>query len=229
MLPNSLIEGLSISILECVVLYIIIILFIRGLKFRKLKIINYAFFLTLIFIINDLIEDVALANSKSMIVYHINKNQAIDFIDGTSNVFLANSSLIKDKQKQSFHIKSNWSYLDLRSVQYIPTDASKLNETLMDSSLQLVDTYSQFHTIKMVRIDNKFTLQALENKVNVDYVLMSSNSKTKLKDLYKMLNFEAVIVDGSNSKWNRNRVEVEAENLHIPIYNTDKGAFDLNI
>jgi competence protein ComEC len=228
-LPNSLIEGLSISILECVVLYIIIILFIRGLKFRKLKIINYAFFLTLIFIINDLIEDVALANSKSMIVYHINKNQAIDFIDGTSNVFLANSSLIKDKQKQSFHIKSNWSYLDLRNVQYIPTDASKLNETLMDSSLQLVDTYSQFHTIKMVRIDNMFTLQASENKVNVDYVLISSNSKTKLKDLYSMFNFKSVIVDGSNSKWNRNRVEAEAGNLHIPIYNTDKGAFDLEI
>ena len=81
----------------------------------------------------------------------------------------------------------------------------------------------------MVRIDNKFTLQALENKVNVDYVLISSNSKTKLKDLYKMLNFEAVIVDGSNSKWNRNRVEAEAEKLHIPIYNTDKGAFELKI
>jgi competence protein ComEC len=228
-LPNALIEGLSISILECVALYIIIILFIRGLKFRKLKIINYAFFLMLIFIVNDLIEDVALANSKSMIVYHINKNQAIDFIDGTSNVFLANSSLIKDKQKQSFHIKSNWSYLDLRKVKYIPTDSTALNETLMDSSLQLVDTYSQFHTIKMVRIDDKFTLQALENKVHVDYVLISSNSKTKLKDLYSMFNFKSVIVDGSNSKWNRNRVEAEAENLHIPIYNTDKGAYDLKI
>jgi len=228
-LPNSVIEGLSISIVECVALYIIIILFIRGLKFRKLKIINYAFFLTLTFIINDLIEDIALTNSKSMVVYHINKYQAIDFIDGTSNVFLANSSLINDKQKQSFHIKSNWSYLDLRNVQYIPTDASKLNETLMDSSLQLVDTYSQFHTIKMVRIDNMFTLQALENKVNVDYVLISSNSKTKLKDLYSMFNFKSVIVDGSNSKWNRNRVEAEAGNLHIPIYNTDKGAFDLQI
>ena len=35
-LPNSVIQGLSISIVECVVLYIIIILFIRGLKFRKL-------------------------------------------------------------------------------------------------------------------------------------------------------------------------------------------------
>ncbi len=228
-LPNSLIDGLSISILECVALYIIIILFIRGLKFRKLKIINYAFFLTLIFIINDLIEDVALANSKSMVVYHINKNQAIDFIDGTSNVLLANSSLIKDKQKQSFHIKSNWSYLDLRNVQYIPTDASKLNETLLDSSLQLVDTYSQFHTIKMVRIDNKFSLQVLEDKVNVDYVLISSNSKKKLKDLYAMFNFKSIIVDGSNSKWNRNRVEAEAESLHIPIYITDKGAFELKI
>lgn len=229
LLPNSLIEGLSISVLECVALYIIILLFIHGLKVRKLKIVNYAFLLTLIFIINDLMEDVALANSKSMIVYHINKKQAIDFIDGTSNVLLANSSLIKDKQKQNFHIKSNWSYLDLHNVQYIPTDASKLDETLMDSSLQLVDSYSQFHAIKMVRIDNKFTLQTLEEKVNVDYVLISSNAKTKLKDLYAMFNFKSVIVDGSNSKWNRNRVEAEAENLHIPICNTDKGAFDLQI
>ena len=164
-----------------------------------------------------------------MIVYHINKNQAIDFIDGTSNVLLANSSLIKDKQKQSFHIKSNWSYLDLHNVQYIPTDASKLDETLLDSSLQLVDTYSKFHTIKMVRIDNKFALQPLGKKIDVDYVLMSGNAKTKLKDLYKMFNFKSVIVDGSNSKWNRNRVEAEAENLHIPIYNTEKGAFYLKI
>lgn len=228
-LPNSLIEGLSISLLECVTLYIIIVLFISGLKTRKLKIINYAFFLTLIFIINDLIEDFALANSKSMIVYHINKNQAVDFIDGTSNVFLANSSLIKDKQKQSFHIKSNWSYLDLHSAKYISTDAGKLDEILLDSSLQLVDAYSKFHTVKMVRIDNYFALQKLENKINLDYVLISSNSKIKLKDLYKMLKFNAVIVDGSNSKWNRNRVEAEAEYLNIPIFNTEKGAFKLKI
>ncbi|MDG2228288.1 MAG: ComEC/Rec2 family competence protein [Flavobacteriales bacterium] len=228
-LPNSLIQGLSISIVECAVLYIIIILFIRGLKFRKLKIINYAFFVTLVFIINDLMEDIALANSKSMVVYHINKNQAIDFIDGTSNVLLANSSLIKDHQKQSFHIKSNWSRLDLNNFQYIPSDASKVNETLMDSSLQLFDRYSQFYTVKMVRIDNKFALQPLEEKMNVDYVLIGGNAKTKLKDLYTMFNFKSVIVDGSNSKWNRNRVEAEAENLHIPINNTDKGAFELEI
>ena len=228
-LPNSLIEGLSISVLECVALYIIILLFIHGLKVRKLKIVNYAFLLALIFIINDLMEDVALANSKSMIVYHINKKQAIDFIDGTSNVLLANSSLMKDKQKQSFHIKSNWSYLDLHNVHYMPTDAFKLNEILLDSSLQLVDTYSKFHTIKMVRVDNKFTLRALGKKIDVDYVLMSGNAKIKLKDLYKMFNFKSVIVDGSNSKWNRNRVEAEAENLHIPTYNTEKGAFELKI
>jgi len=228
-LPNSLIEGLSISVLECVALYIIILLFIHGLKVRKLKIVNYAFLLALIFIINDLMEDVALANSKSMIVYHINKKQAIDFIDGTSNVLLANSSLMKDKQKQSFHIKSNWSYLDLQNVQYIPTEATKLDETLLDSSLQLVDTYSKFHTVKMVRIDKKFALQPLGKKIDVDYVLLSGNAKTKLKDLYKMFNFKSVIVDGSNSKWNRNRVEAEAENLHIPIYNTEKGAFYLKL
>ena len=229
LLPNSLIDGLSISVIECVILYIIIILFIRGLKFRKLKIMNYAFFVTLVFIINDLMEDIALANSKSMVVYHINKNQAIDFIDGTSNVLLANSSLIKDHQKQSFHIKSNWSRLDLNNFQYIPSDASKVNETLMDSSLQLFDRYSQFYTVKMVRIDNKFALQPLEEKMNVDYVLIGGNAKTKLKDLYTMFNFKSVIVDGSNSKWNRNRVEAEAENLHIPINNTDKGAFELEI
>jgi len=228
-LPSSLIEGLSINVLECLALYIIIILLVRGLEIRKLKIINYAFFLALIFIISDLIEDIALANSKRMIVYHINKNQAIDFIDGTSNVLLANLSLIKDKQKQSFHIKSNWSYLDLHNVHYMPTDAFKLNETLLDSSLQLVDTYSKFHTIKMVRVDNKFTLRALGKKIDVDYVLMSGNAKIKLKDLYKMFNFKSVIVDGSNSKWNRNRVEAEAENLHIPTYNTEKGAFELKI
>ena len=164
-----------------------------------------------------------------MVVYHINKNQAIDFIDGTSNVLLANSSLIKDHQKQSFHIKSNWSRLDLNNFQYIPADTSKVNETLMDSSLQLFDRYSQFYTVKMVRIDNKFALQPLEEKMNVDYVLIGGNAKTKLKDLYTMFNFKSVIVDGSNSKWNRNRVEAEAENLHIPINNTDKGAFELEI
>ena len=51
----------------------------------------------------------------------------------------------------------------------------------------------------------------------------------QLKDLYKMFNFKSVIVDGSNSKWNRNRVEAEAGNLHIPICNTDKGAFAVKI
>ena len=228
-LPNSLIEGLSINVLECIVLYLIILLLIRGLKLRKLKLINYAFFLTTLFVVNDLVEDAGLSNTKSMVIYHINKNQAIDFINGTDNVFLANSNLIKDKQKQSFHVKSNWSHLDLNSGKYISTDSGNLNETLLSGKLQLIDAFSQFYNVKMVRIDNEFELKTLVKKMDIDYVLISNNANTKLKDLYSMFDFNSVIVDGSNSKWNRNRVVAEAEVLHIPIYNTDLGAFQLKL
>jgi len=223
-LPNSLIEGVSIGIIECIGLYVIILLFIRGLMLRKLRIINYAIVLCIAFVVIDLIEDVKLSNEKSIVVYHINKNQAIDFIDGTNNTLLTNSSFITDKQKQSFHIKSNWAKRDLNEVQYLASDSMSLDTILMDGKLQCVGNFSQFYNKKMVRIDNSYDLQAVDNKIDVNYVLVSNNSNAKLKDLYQVFNFESIIVDGSNSKWNRNRVVAEANELHIPIFNTDEGA-----
>lgn len=224
-LPNSLVEGVSITILECCVLYLIILLVIIGLQQRKVKFINVSLMLSILFISNDLWEDFNLANSKSVVVYHINKNQAIDFIDGNENTLLTKESLIEDKQKIDFHIKSHWATKDLNNTQFVASNLGALDTLLMDSKLEFVDSYSQFYNQRMVRVGADFKVKYLENKLSIDYVLLSDNSKVKLKDLYSMYNFRTVIVDGSNSIWNRNRVEEEGFQLHIPIINTDNGAF----
>jgi hypothetical protein len=199
------------------------------LKFRKLKIINYAFFLTLIFIINDLIEDVALANSRSVVVYHVNNNQGIDFIDGNQNTFLANGGLIENQKKIDFHIKTNWAHRDLRNTKFIASDAKLLDTVLMDTKLKLIDAYSDFYHCRMVRIGADFIVAYPDEKMKVDYVVISNNSRAKLKDLYLLYGFKSVIVDGSNSYWNRNRIIDEAKQLHLPLINTNEGAFIKNL
>ena len=79
-LPFSLIEGISITILECWLVYVIIVFFVIGYESRKLKFILFALSFTVFFIGKDLYEDYHLSQTKQVVIYDIKNGNNINFI-----------------------------------------------------------------------------------------------------------------------------------------------------
>ena len=117
-LPFSLIEGISISIKETYLIYLIIISISIGFTLRRFKWVNYGLIMLMFLFSFDIYEDQILKNKKQIVIYDVKGNEAIDFIVGKEHLFLTEDKLFNDQASMLFNIKHHWYDLDLNQPIY---------------------------------------------------------------------------------------------------------------
>ena len=122
-IPGSLVEGISISIAETILIYLTIITLLLYFKYKKkvyaLSVVSIFAFL----IVGDVYEDYKFSKQKKIIIYDLPNHFAMDLISGDNHYFIADEKLWENKQKLLFYIKHNWYDLDLNSPEYINVEA----------------------------------------------------------------------------------------------------------
>ena len=114
-LPFSLLQGISISILETWLLYGFTIVILFYFNNRKYKFLKYSLWFCIAILVSQLIEQNKEYKQKKIIVYNVPKTSAIDFINSKSNVLLTDSVFAQNKSALLFHVKHNWWDLGLNS------------------------------------------------------------------------------------------------------------------
>jgi competence protein ComEC len=181
-LPGSLIEGISITITEALLIYFTIVIVMLYNKYQR-KI--YAFivisFLSFL-MIGDIYEDYKFANQKKIIIYDIPTHFAMDLIVGDNHYFIVDEQLWENKQQLLFYIKHNWYNLDLNPPEYINIDQLK-NKTLIWEDQVIDFVFENKNNIELNRplkndqfwMNNQIYLR--ENN-KIAYVSISSKKKT---------------------------------------------------
>jgi competence protein ComEC len=71
---------------------------------------------------------------------------------------------------------------------------------------------------------------AFKNEMQIDYIILSNNTKTNLTTIATNTKPKMVIADGSNSLWKIEKWKAEAKELNLPFFNiTQDGAFILEL
>ena len=90
--------------------------------------------------------------------------------------------------------------------------------------------YFQFYDTRIAVIDNNHKPQQSINKLNLDLLLITKNSKLSLAELLSQFNPKQIIIDASNSNYNSKRLKTEAKELNIKCWSVLlDGAFERNI
>ena len=181
-LPFSIIEGVSIDVIEVFFIYSFIIIFTLGLKYKKIKYINYSAIIIISLFISDLYEDYLLKDTKKMIVYSVKDNLAVDFIYGKNHVFLYNNNLIENKPAMQFNIYNNWYNLDLNDAIY-----KDLSNNTSLSIVENNDTILKINNNKIsfyehnIFIADEYVSNKIQNEKQ-DYILLLNNYKDDISN-----------------------------------------------
>ena len=109
-LPYSIYWGVSIRWFEVFILYAVLFLLSWAFIYRRKRALITAMVGAVFLLIYNIYERHKLYTSNELVVYNVNNALAVDVFYGSANLFIADSSLIKDEDKLLFHVKHNWFY-----------------------------------------------------------------------------------------------------------------------
>jgi competence protein ComEC len=228
-IPYSLIQGLTISILEAWIIYVLVFLFFLVIHYKHPKIIIVSLVCVLFLTGINTIENYRQLNQKQLVFYNTPKSTyAYDFISGKENLLLASKSLTKDYSQMQFHIMHNWWEQDVRKNNI--AEYSNEFQFQKGKNFYKQGNFIQFYNQKIMLINGSLPQVDVEQKLKVDYIILNNNPEVKLKNIAKLYDYKLIIADGSNSAKNNRRWKQEAEKDEINFRSVNEnGAFVLNL
>ncbi len=224
-LPYSLIEGISISIFESWLIYLIILLFVLSYETRKMKYLVLSLATIIAFISNDIGEDYQLKDHKEITIYQIKGEPNIDFISQENHYFIADSTLINNRSAMLFNVHHHWFDLDLKPPKTHPIHATFETPNLLANS----GVY-QFYNTKIYHITES---KSHYFKGEIDILYLDVKDQINISPIIENLKPTYIIVGNQcNYKLRtelKNLVSMKGANGCTIHFLRDSGAFTLNI
>ncbi|MDR2010540.1 MAG: ComEC family competence protein [Bacteroidales bacterium] len=232
-LPFSVSSNLYINLPQMLILYAFIIsIFIFFFVSKRYKDLIIAIVSLICFSCISLFSAIQTQKQKYFIVYNINNVTAINLIDGRDNIMFANLSGIEN-DKISFTAKNNWLKKGLNTEKYIDLSSGKNNllsniATISNRKIFFKKKFIGFKSLRIFVLDDTFILTDAENKIHVDYIILSNNPRIKIEDIIKIFDFDEIIIDSSNSNYFIENLMKENIIENIQVHNVKtEGAFVL--
>jgi competence protein ComEC len=225
-LPYSLIEGISITIIEAIFLYLILVFWLLWYKTSKPFFVKFILLFSLVICGLQIVETNTIQNQKQIIIYQINNHTAIDLIDGKKHDFIADSNFVNNVDQLLFNVKHNWDNLNLNAPNIIYTENNSNNRSLVGKT---IDNVIIFGNKSLQLIDSSYNYKT-DPLYKTDYILLTKNAKINLSKVNIQTKDVVFIADGSNKFWRIEKWKQQAMAKNIEFYSTaERGAYILEL
>jgi competence protein ComEC len=156
---------------------------------------------------------------QKMLVYHVPKYKAIDFIQGQQYVFAGDTALLQDGLLQNFHLKP------ARIAQRLTHRSQHLPLLFQQPP------FYQMGSTLLYCVDGKATVPLTAMPQKIDYIIVSNNPpRLQLAEWANRYPNSQIVFDGSNALWKIAQWKQQCLALHLRHFSTaDDGAFEINI
>lgn len=233
-LPYSLTENIRFSILDAWLLYLTIIFLIALIAYRKFKFLLSSCLLLIVFLGNNGWINYNSLKQQKIIIYNIPQYATVNFIDGDDNILVSDIKLTENRSKLMFHVQNNWINNGVKNEKIVRLDHLLKKHQL--SNIYRIDNknlfnkrnYFQFYNYKIAIIDNNFNTFPTNKKLKIDLLILTKNTQLSIEEVSKLFDFNELIIDGSNSNYNSERLNQEAKLLSLKTWDiTKNGAFEM--
>ena len=216
-LPNSLWDGMQISVLQAALLTIIACAFGHYLLERQKTGAWLGLFGLLFFSIIRSASLFHCIRQQKIIVYNIPGHEAIDLLDGRNYFFIGDPDLVTDDAAQNLHLKP------CRTLHRLKVNGES-------SRLKRTENFLEFNSKKFLIADKNLLFNAPDEKIPIDLLIISKNPKLNLINLCKAFTIKQVVFDGSINTKKLRLWKKDCRSLHLPYYDmNEKGAFVMNL
>ncbi len=217
-LPFSLWDGVAASVTSTLLLYCLVICICFWLLNKNKFAFRLSMFTLFAFTALTAYTKWQTFQQQKLIVYNVPQHEAIDFINANEYKFIGDSILLADGMLQNFHLKPGRIALQLnKRVNHIP-------------SLYESNNFYEFNNKKILLVQRSVTFAPLQQKINVDYIIISKNPKLYISQLVNVFNCGQIIFDASNSLWKIEKWKKDCEQLHLRCFSVpEEGAFVMDL
>jgi len=220
-LPFSFSENISFNISDLIFSAMLIIIFAAFISFKKVRSIYIILIILFIWLSFNTFNKIYNNSKNQLFVYNIKNTSAINII-GKNNYFISDTSTITD-DKIKYGPQSNWLHIN-------KTEYTSINNNDSDFTSNDIIKYKNFifsNSKKILIINNKKQVQfKTENKLNLDYIIISKTPKLNISDILKLFKVKSIIFDSSNSFYAIKDWKIECESLKQDYFSViDEGAF----
>ena len=234
-LPGAVFANIPFNLWQVILFYGSILLATQFLINKKILWLKL-FLVSIILILGlNIYESTNIKLQRKVFVYNIKGISTINFIDGTNNVLFSDIDL--QQNNSSYSLKGNWLSLGVEGERIV--SFAKLNEQFLFSNLLTTNNenlffknnFFNFYGCKIVALRDKFNVsENINNKMPINYLILSKNVDLKISDLLKVFIPKQIIIDSSNSKSKINNWVEQAKLLNINCFVvSEQGAFEIDI
>lgn len=211
-MPHAVWKGISISMLDVIVIYLLLIFGLIYLIRKKIEWLFAALFSLLTLLALTFYNRVVQLKQNKIIVYNIPRTSAIDLVQGNNCHFVSKQFI--NKAAMQFHVLNNRYHMGIAQTIALPSDSVLFFKSRNKSVLML----------------SKPLQAAATNDIKPDYIILSANCKVSVYELVTCFDFKLLIFDSGNSSQIVDKWIMECKKLHKPYYNViANGAFVENI
>jgi uncharacterized membrane protein len=217
----SLVDGISITMIEMIAWYVLILLLCWLTEARRTKLVLASLLIIFGLTSSYSYRQIENAKQKQIVVYSVPKQKGIAFIDGRRVFTEFDEKLSQNQSSILFHIKHHWWKCGVKeepavsSRNRFPFGKLILFEgkkvLLIDSALEKIDF-------------------PVEQKFQVDLLILSHTPIVDLENLNKLIDFNEVVFDSSNKKWKSVHWKTECTKMKIKYWDViERGAYIKNL
>jgi len=217
-IPYSLWQGVSVSKIETVLLYLFIICVVYSFMEKNKNAFKFSTAFLLLFFIMKTQREWNLYQQKKIIVFNIPQHRAVQFIERNNFYYAGDNEVVLDKLLNNYNLKP-------------VRIAFQLNDTCAKpAQLFVKNNFFQFHTNRLLVIDSSNCDFQSDEKMKIDYIIISKNPRIKITQIAKNFDCKNYIFDASNSSYKIEQWKKECEELHLHFHSVlEQGAFVINL
>jgi competence protein ComEC len=161
---------------------------------------------------------------RNIIVYDIGKVSAFQLTNGKKAILIADSAFLVDTANQEYHILNN---LWMHGIKVF--DRVDIAEEDINGFGLKINSFTQFYEKRIFIVDEKTELFPSDDKIKVDYLILSHNSTIRVENLLRSIDFRKLIFDSSNSSWKVKQWKAECLEAGVDYYDVrERGAFTVS-
>jgi competence protein ComEC len=230
-LPLSTISGISITLIQCLFMYALIISLFLLRRNKKHNFIFISLIILFIISLTFYARNLKCQEQHRIIIYDIPGASAYDLIMDRSHVFIGDSSLINDKRKIDRFVKACWTgHLLKRSDTIIlENKTGKRSKGIPDMNFYYNEDFIQFMDKRIVIIDKDFRKShSWREKMKVDLIIVRQNADIAMNEINDLFDARYIVTDSSNSPWKIKKWKEGVNPSEKLVYSVfEKGAFIL--
>jgi competence protein ComEC len=219
-IPYSILQGISITGLEAILIYILIYLFASLIKELRPKNLFWFLGIFLLLVSWNSYEYYTQQKQEYFTVYSIKGKHAIAVTRGNIIYRNLDAGLLTNTSSMLFHIRHHWWQMDVRK-EY---DLSQfVGYTKFDFG------YGFIANGKRILVIDSFSKKGLSSgRIKADVVVLTKSQKIHLADVKKVCDAPTIVADATNKNYLLNRWKQEAKTEKISVHDViDAGAFTL--